>query len=1377
MRNALFASLAISAVLGTSFAAPADLIDSKTVKGLFHDPPAEYSTGPLWVWNDLLTEEQIVDTLRDLAGQNVKQAFVHPRPGLMTPYLSSDWFRLWKVALGEAEKLGMHIWIYDENSYPSGFAGGFVPEAMPESRGRGLALREEKATPAPSNDLLAIFKIDGERHENVTARVRAGEKLPEGRYLAALQLHAGASPWYGGKSYVDLLRPGVTEKFLEITLGAYRREIGEHFGKLVPGIFTDEPQIQPAGGLPWTESLPEEFQKRWGYSLLDHLPCLSLPVGDFRKVRHNYFQLLNDLFIERWARPYFEAGEKNRLEMTGHYWEHDWPVGHRVPDNMAMYAWQQRPGIDTLMNQYSEDVHAQFGNARAVKELSSVANQLGKKRTLCEVYGAGGWDLRFEDMKRIGDWLGVLGVNTFDQHLSYITIRGARKRDHPQSFSYHEPWWKAYHVSATYLARLSAALSQGEQVNPVLVLEPTTAAWMYLTASGGQEARLNEIGASFQRLVLALEMAQVEYDLGCEDILARHGAVRGGDLAVGQRSYRLAVLPPHTENLNRKTLSFLEEFLEGGGAVLSCGPPAERVDGSPSERPAALSRSPGWKRIEAERLPEELLTRTRQGGFAIHRAAGDQGILFHCRRRIADGEILFLANTSIEHGSAGTLDSSARGVEEWSLETGAVSAYPVEKREGGVRAAFSLPPSGSLLLFLSQEERPAGPAREKKFTAIPPAGPSAIRRLEPNVLVLDYVDIAAAGEIRKDLYFYRASQFAFQKNGQGIGIDRNPWDSAVQFKDELLRKKFPEPSGFEATYRFTIAEKVPEDLAAVVERPDLYQMTLNGSPVAAAKGAWWLDKAFGKIGIAQLAKVGENALTLKASPFTIFHELEPVYILGDFDLKAAERGFVIVPAKGLRPGRWSEQGQPFYAAGVAYTEKFNLEAVDGLCLVSLPAWHGSVAEVMVNSKPAGTIASPPWERDVTGLVRSGENTIVVIVYGTLKNTLGPHHAGSIRGAAWPGMFQKGPETGPPPGGKYDVIGYGLFEPFQLKCAAAPQTASPDGPGRELPTVILRDAPRLQFPAPTDCNSPTHWDGDTFYLFNSAGHPQRSSGSDLFHLGPAAPSKYDNQVNGGRWIECTWKDDDGSLYGWYHHEPAGLCPGTSLTAPKIGAVVSSDNGARFQDLGIVLEARAGTLNCAAKNGYFAGGHGDFSVMLAARKEYFYFFFGSYAGDVSEQGVAVARMRYADRKSPAGKVWKWHQGGWGEPGVGGRLTPFFPAAVDWAREDADAFWGPSIHWNTHLNRYVILLNRTKDKPGWPQEGIYVTFNGDLDRPENWTKPVKIYNGGRWYPQVIGLNKSKRETDKLAGQTARFFMRGENNYGESRWEIVFLKPGEKN
>ena len=254
-----------------------------------------------------------------------------------------------------------------------------------------------------------------------------------------------------------------------------------------------------------------------------------------------------------------------------------------------MYAWHQRPAIDCLMNQYAENTHAQFGNLRMPRELSSVANQLGMKRTLCEVYGAGGWDLRFEDMKRIGDWLEVLGVNTLNQHLSYVTIRGARKRDHPQSFSYHEPWWDAYHVSAEYLARVSLALSQGEQVNRVLVLEPTTTAWMYQ----GDGAKLKELGDSFFKLLMALEAAQVEYDIGDEDVIARHGSLEGGQLRIGNRTYRQVVLPPLMENVNSQTKAFLDQV-----DVAVTGTLPERVDGAAPQASAGSHGCPS-RRLDA----------------------------------------------------------------------------------------------------------------------------------------------------------------------------------------------------------------------------------------------------------------------------------------------------------------------------------------------------------------------------------------------------------------------------------------------------------------------------------------------------------------------------------------------------------------------------------------------------------------------------------------------------------------------------------------------------------------------------------------------------------------------------------------------------------
>ncbi len=262
-------------------------------------------------------------------------------------------------------------------------------------------------------------------------------------------------------------------------------------------------------------------------------------------------------------------------------------------------------------------------------------------------------------------------------------------------------------------------------------------------------------------------------------------------------------------------------------------------------------------------------------------------------------------------------------------------------------------------------------------------------------------------------------------------MDGNPWDGAVQFRDELITKKFGPQSGVEATYHFTIEEKVPAPLFIAIERPDLYSITCNGKPVSADEGSWWLDKSFGKVEITSAAKVGENKVTIKASPFTVYHELAAAYVLGDFSLKATDNGFTIVPDVVLVPGKWNEQGHPFYSAAVSYEQSFDIPQVSGKYCVWLAGWYGSMAKVAANGTLAGYIWHQPWECDVSEFVRKGKNEIEVVVTGTLKNTLGPHHAKSPPGLADPKSFKKTPASGPPAGTEYDTIAYGLFAPFEV----------------------------------------------------------------------------------------------------------------------------------------------------------------------------------------------------------------------------------------------------------------------------------------------------------------------------------------------------------
>ncbi len=309
---------------------------------------------------------------------------------------------------------------------------------------------------------------------------------------------------------------------------------------------------------------------------------------------------------------------------------------------------------------------------------------------------------------------------------------------------------------------------------------------------------------------------------------------------------------------------------------------------------------------------------------------------------------------------------------------------------------------------------------------------------------------------------------------------------------------------------------------------------------------------------------------------------------------------------------------------------------------------------------------------------------------------------------------------------------------------------------------LRPAPLISLPGLSDSNSPVHWHDGTFNVIQSAGLPLISRGPDQTGPLKARAIALDSYRHIPLWIEATWADDDGTIYAWYHHE-VRACNGTHFV-PKIGALVSPNGGEWFRDLGIILES-AYAPDCNSPPGYFAGGHGDFTVLLDSSRRYFYFYFSNYSGPWFSQGIAVARMAFADRANPVGRVWKFHRGRWREPGLYGQVTALLPARVAWNRPDTDSFWGPSLHWNTYLNQYVMLLNNSCCEPGWPQEGIYVSFNPDLSRPYGWTPPQKILDGDQaaWYPQVIGLEPDM--TDKVAGQVARFYMSG-----DSRWEIVF-------
>jgi hypothetical protein len=998
---------------------------------LFVEPPSRYGCAPLWVWNTRVTRELIDISMKDLKAHGFGGVFIHPRPGLITEYISDDWYALCRHAVETGKELDMFVWIYDENSYPSGFAGGHVPAQMPESYNQGKSLLVEKLDVFPDAvpDVFLCFVKEGDTFRKLAPADLNGECGKRGTYYLLRKGYDGQSPWYGGFSYVDLLYPGVTEKFIEITLDGYKRAIGDEFGKTVPGWFTDEPNISPPGGIRWTPDLFDVFKKKWGYDLEENLPSLFEETGDWKRVRHNYTQTLLQMFVDRWAKPCYEYCEANGLKLTGHYWEHGWPDVADGGDNMAMYAWHQQPAIDMLFNQYNDvSPQAQFGNIRAVKELSSVANQTGRRRTLSETYGGGGWEESFRDFKRLGDWEYALGVNFMNQHLSHLSIAGARKYDYPPVFSEHSPWWPHYRLLNMHYARLSMALSSGEQANDVLILEPTTSIWLYYAYRYSNPAYM-ETGKTFQQFIAALEKAQVEYDLGSENIIKDRGEVKGNKFTVGRRAYSKVVIPPMTENLDAPTFALLREFAKNGGTILAYAQPAY-VDGALSEELRAFFSDPENATLLAPSATPDL-TPYHSGEIRFVRAAGND--LYHHRRAMKDGQILFLANSSLTEAAKGTVQLAGKDAVELNTLTGQIMDYPETADGNRVELSYDLPPAGSLLLYVAAKKQSgySRPEPASRYVDVASSTPLSVRPETDNVLTIDFCDLTLGHETFADLHVFDAADKAFKHHDFKHG---NPWNTSVQYKDNIVSRDTFTTGGFAVAYKFTIADAFDcSAMQAVVERPDLYEISINGHPVKPVPGAWWLERETGVCPVGAYVKKGENVLSLKLSPMKILAEIEPVYLRGNFRVTPASKGWEIVaPAETFAAGSWKAQGWPFYPGAVAYTKRYDVAEPSARYVVQATDWKGTVAEVSINGTTAGILAFEPYCLDVSGLLKQGENTVAVKVIGSNKNLLGPFHNNPAPGLVSPGHFRNVKTY--PSGSDYQQLDYGLMDDFVLKKA-------------------------------------------------------------------------------------------------------------------------------------------------------------------------------------------------------------------------------------------------------------------------------------------------------------------------------------------------------
>lgn len=1014
----------------------------------FKSPAATYRSKPLWVWNNQMTPGRIEEMIAQYDDAGMGGVFVHPRPGLVTTYLTDEWFALWGKALEECRKRGMECNVYDENSYPSGFAGGNVPARIPDSACQMLrASKWENGPFRPNGQLLAAWSLAGGGHQPLAPGETIDAAIERGPVLTVEKYRDHGAAWTAWMPYTDLSDPRVADVFIDVTHAQYEKHFGGEFGKTINAFFTDEPHLASAGhdsnwygGFPYSNMIAMEFRHEHGYRIEDKLEDLFFDTPGCHATRFDYYHTINRLFIENFVRKIYDWCAQRGVSFTGHFMEHDWPYPFIGPDCLQAYQYMHIPGIDLLMPQYPQDdpkSGAPF--LLTVRELNSSANQCSKQRRFCEAHGVGGYEATFLTFKRLVDWLMVHGVNYLDEHLSYSTIAGPRKYDHPQTFSDHAAWWPHYRIIGDYQARVSALLSHGDQENRVLVLQPTTTGWIRANPTEPQNHPLagpvqhktgpGNLRDSQAALTQFLCDNQVDFDFGDEYLIEEHGRIHDGRFHVGAAAYDVVVVPEMDTGFAR-TAELLAEFLQAGGTVVALADAPRMVRGRKSDAFTKVEAAGGdrWVRVSGHGPMLDAIDAAAPRWLT----APDGGVLpdlLHVqRRRYADGSALYFIVNTAPNAVACRASIAETAAAQLDPFTGGKRAFALEAENG--RGAFDLhlEEGGSLVLVTGPAADGAAPAANGAWTRVAELSKcTTIERDRDNVLGIDYCDLVIDGRTDKALYCTEANRRAWQAHGH----DRDVWDRGVQLGTMFIDRTYPEWSGFEAHYHF---EMTAEALAHVkanggvrigFEHPEQFSVTVNGKPVDVAAGERWFDEVIRIANATEALVAGRNTVVLKAAPFTIFCSLDRVYVLGDFAVDPAVHGFRIDAPRAIGPGDWRKHGLAQYHGAVRYTGEVEVASDIADARIRLGEWRGIVARVSVDGGGFHTIAFPPYAAEV-GPLAAGTHSVTIEVVNGPRNLLGPHLTPMEKPIAGPGFWDLAPNGIVPPGNDYRLEPYGLM---------------------------------------------------------------------------------------------------------------------------------------------------------------------------------------------------------------------------------------------------------------------------------------------------------------------------------------------------------------
>jgi hypothetical protein len=1053
----------------------------------FKNPEATYRPQPFWFLNHSFTKAELESQIQSMYEAGVGGVVLHARHGMQTPYLSEEFMDTLEFCTKECEKRDMMVWLYDEDNWPSGTLGGKLTRQHPEYRMRYLRVEERRYlhkaqqgtlpldfVSYDNNELLSILvyraiQQDGEwliydQPEDITALYGQGWKPDSDDdyiILACWSCEIAEGITFAKGYYLDTLNPEAVQAFIQWAYEPFQ-QLQPHFGATIQGVFTDEPGLMIHDGffgveairtsvqdvnatLPgmvfaWTHGMAERYQQENGYELIPCLGALLYGMADGdRSVRQDYYDTITRWYVEGYHAAIRTWCESRSLLYIGHTLEEPvWGQARSQGNQTRVLQQFHYAGVDYLTHGIGtrENPH----RIVSVKTAASVAQLNGKKRVICESFGASGHAYAMRQRRLDANFMAFLGVNLFIPHAFYYSFAGYRKTDFPPTEFKHAPHWPHYRAFADYLGRLSVLGASTKRTPEVLLLSPihTVYEHMFVSGESNQHPTADRL---FSLLSDRMLRSSIDYDYvdECQLREVKNAHADGYPYADNLNVYSILILPEITV-MSTDIAEQLVSFVNRGGTLIAVGAiprdsgilrqdpdilkPMNVLFGSNPQHGKLQAVGKGHSLFysmnntvhedegveeEADEDPHhndtlmkfcvqlrELMT--VQPTITWTQVEGHSEDLIRVERKFEAHVYTWLMNWSEQPVSIQLDPIRMNGyMEEWDLENGSVNPLshdavltlvPGELRVLSVRydqATDSFDPDDHRFSF--PQEHVKGKALGS--TEVMVLGDYwQFQTVEPNVLVLDQWQVTLND---------RKSRMNATMPGQ-VNTYRTTFVLTEEWIELMNSQKGSEHANeSEEQRRFTkmelildeIEQKIPSHIGFLQRRRNV-EIFVNGIRMEALRPSLWQDIHYNGVDISKHLVKGENELEvltvslLEPMPAISF----PAYLIGSF---AIENQTTLTVESEQLAGVWNAAGYPFYSGAASYSQQVDLSNVslnpaDELWLEAEDIRE--TARLYVNGEDAGIRLWPPYHWNVTSYIFQGINVIDIQVGNTLENVYG-----------------------------------------------------------------------------------------------------------------------------------------------------------------------------------------------------------------------------------------------------------------------------------------------------------------------------------------------------------------------------------------------------